>query len=820
MRDYIVSYSREAIYMANTSDDWRTEGWKIKDGVLLGRDYLRYLNLIPNGVTKIAKFECPKCTSSSYFFVIPPSVKEIEEFAFSGTNNGIRMESIYIPDTVERIDATSFQFTYPKKVRIPDKSIFTSEFFNMLKSSELEELIISNHTSEDRNNQDFIGAYSLIEMIAKETNIKIKTLVITGEPLSNEELNRAMIYFPNTEIINGDYEQEKLTLIDETWAIYDGVLYDYYGSDTKVTIPDGVKTIAVNALANKNLEKVTFPESLTFIESLALAGNNLQKLNLPPNLKNIAKDAFYGIQVDTLKIPKNVRNVGTNAFNGDIRNLILYSSCISSFGPAMNDYFGKSVETITIVYDKTHPSVLFKKLCTSEFPHLKKVIIIGCEIPVSKRLMMQADYIRQMKKTVKIVCTDKLEEQQHLTIPTNTLQEAKEVLNKINSSLDKLTDAERMKIIEYVDELLSEYRTSLERVKPTSLGDKEEIELTIGSEDPIYLYSNLLAKLERLFNSINQIGSTDPTEIPKRYLAILEEETVEKPRVDETIEDKLAFINYVAKRWNEPIYKKDVKKALEKIIEGDAITIDDILKDTNLRIDKNTSNSEESINEAYFCSRLLDGFYSSIKGDNSDLLAIILKQVEWIISPFDKSTKDRFQTKIESLKLLIPYMIKVYKLDTKEKLFIEIKNILDEISQIDFFESARKKLVEELEEALTYLEADDPELSDNEFILTTATILGLQDSVSEEIADESMRRMKNALTTWIANVQNWSEADEERLLCDPATFQTVPFYTPNRYETLAPLTLIRIKIQKSLMAVKLDLEIHINKLEEVKRFNL
>ncbi|MCM1538554.1 MAG: leucine-rich repeat domain-containing protein, partial [bacterium] len=97
----------------------------------------------------------------------------------------------------------------------------------------------------------------------------------------------------------------------------DGVLLAYRGSSGKVTIPDGVKTIAQGCFSgHTGIVSVSMPPSLEVICEEAFADcRNLTSLTGGVNLKRIEDRAFSGCPLTTVKIGSNVEEVGLRAFD-------------------------------------------------------------------------------------------------------------------------------------------------------------------------------------------------------------------------------------------------------------------------------------------------------------------------------------------------------------------------------------------------------------------------------------------------------------------------------------------------------------------------
>ena len=77
-------------------------------------------------------------------------------------------------------------------------------------------------------------------------------------------------------------------------VIIKSTLFHYFGQDTDVTIPNGVKTIDKHAFACcTKIKRITIPESVTSIGRLAFYGcTKLQSIMISANTKRIGKEAF------------------------------------------------------------------------------------------------------------------------------------------------------------------------------------------------------------------------------------------------------------------------------------------------------------------------------------------------------------------------------------------------------------------------------------------------------------------------------------------------------------------------------------------------
>jgi hypothetical protein len=79
------------------------------------------------------------------------------------------------------------------------------------------------------------------------------------------------------------------------FIIKDGVLKKYTGSDSVVTVPDGVTDIDRDAFKNcTSLKEITIPNSVQSIGDWAFEGCTNLEITIPKTVKTIGTDAFTG----------------------------------------------------------------------------------------------------------------------------------------------------------------------------------------------------------------------------------------------------------------------------------------------------------------------------------------------------------------------------------------------------------------------------------------------------------------------------------------------------------------------------------------------
>ena len=100
--------------------------------------------------------------------------------------------------------------------------------------------------------------------------------------------------------------------------IQDGVLLGYFGTDTDVTVPDGVTTIGYRVFSNNNsVVSITIPEGVTTIEAGAFMNcPKLTAVHLPSTVTGIGSEAFmYCEKLESTNIPAGVTVIEASTFS-------------------------------------------------------------------------------------------------------------------------------------------------------------------------------------------------------------------------------------------------------------------------------------------------------------------------------------------------------------------------------------------------------------------------------------------------------------------------------------------------------------------------
>ncbi len=282
---------------------------------------------IPDSVCSIGAYAFADC-ENLVSVRLPASLEEIEEGVFSGCNN---LRDITIPDSVYRIGDHAFancreltELVFSETLEIIGESAFngcmnlknirfTGQLYEIGKEAfaychSLKDITIpAGPTIIDTYAFSFCKRLKSIHLGA------MKTLCF-GAFAGCKSLKEISIAAP------ADFHGEQIFrgcpgLADENgFVIVRGILYNYYGEDSIVTIPEGVRHISEGAFrSNERITKVNLPESLEGIGNHAF---EVCKNLVDENGFTIVRGALFGYwgEKTEITIPEGVIAISSFAF--------------------------------------------------------------------------------------------------------------------------------------------------------------------------------------------------------------------------------------------------------------------------------------------------------------------------------------------------------------------------------------------------------------------------------------------------------------------------------------------------------------------------
>lgn len=316
---------------------------------------------VPEGVRVIAQGAFAYNTDLTLVDLPHNSIREIEQYAFSGCTeltavNNVSgadtvgmgaffgcssLESVSLPETMTAIPAHLFYGCESlNSVSLPDdaQSIGVSAFYGC---SSLNSVWLPANLAviEDKAFSNCSGlweitlpasvssvgakAFSGCSALYRVTVLNPDTVIAADAFPRNENLT--VVGFAGSTAQNWA-ESYGVTFVaipdaaqDEDFYISDGVLTGYGGKGGHVVIPDGVTRIAESAfLNNKTILSVTFPQSLTAIDSYAFKNcDGLTSVNIPGSVKTVGYDAFSDCDaLRSVTLYEGVETLGSQVFYG------------------------------------------------------------------------------------------------------------------------------------------------------------------------------------------------------------------------------------------------------------------------------------------------------------------------------------------------------------------------------------------------------------------------------------------------------------------------------------------------------------------------
>lgn len=275
--------------------------------------------ILPNNLTEIGAYAFASCSNLEYVY-IPDYVRAIGTYAFNSNTrltqidmpNGIEfigdnafascsaIQAINLPLGLVKIGRNAFYSSGLRYIEIPDmvESIGQNAFHGVY----FKEFIVSP------NNRTYSSHDGVLYTKDMSTVLRCPEAKTGSHIIPDGTRSIAVDAFYNCHM-------NSVVLPPSCTNIGSGAFA--YCSIGSFVVPEGVTTIQANTFEEcGNLKSITFPSTLTAINKEAFRGcRNLLRLDLPASLTSIGEEAFRACKgLTEIVIPENVQLVGEKAF--------------------------------------------------------------------------------------------------------------------------------------------------------------------------------------------------------------------------------------------------------------------------------------------------------------------------------------------------------------------------------------------------------------------------------------------------------------------------------------------------------------------------
>ncbi len=242
------------------------------------------------------------------YIKLPDGMTAIKDSMFSGCTN---LQTVILPDSLLTIGENAFNDCRAlTSIDLPEglTSIGSSAFggCESLESAEIPQSVTSvDGVLFGSSNIKTLTFYSRELLEHMPSSSTIETINYDGE--------RDWEFYDHFKFTQWA-ENEFYPQFDE-FAVVDGHLIKYLGSDTEPTVPEDIEHIDRNAFEDARINGINLPSGLETIGSSAFSNTPLYEVNFPDGLKEIGEHAFSGCyNLSEIVIPQTVETIGAGAF--------------------------------------------------------------------------------------------------------------------------------------------------------------------------------------------------------------------------------------------------------------------------------------------------------------------------------------------------------------------------------------------------------------------------------------------------------------------------------------------------------------------------
>lgn len=257
----------------------------ICSGLLVNPEWIETVESIelPEGLVTIG-YRALECIPLKEL-TVPSTVTSIGNYAFEESS----IESIELPEGLVQIGEGAFLHTALKSVKLP--STLETIGAEAFRHTDLTEIDLPE-------NLKVIGAGAFASTGLKSITLPSSLCGLGVAAFADTPLEEVLYPdgLPNLKVMDrgtafGGTPYEAATAAAGDWGILGSVLYAYYGTETSVRVPDGVRYIYGAFVRNETLERIDFGEAV-FISNSCNELPNLKEVRFGPSFKQLGAVCF------------------------------------------------------------------------------------------------------------------------------------------------------------------------------------------------------------------------------------------------------------------------------------------------------------------------------------------------------------------------------------------------------------------------------------------------------------------------------------------------------------------------------------------------
>lgn len=226
-------------------------------------------------------------------------------------------EVVILPQGIEKINSFAFNECEMKKIVFSD-SVREIEFCAFDECTKLKEIVFNDGLEIiDCNFDDFpISEVDIPDSVKQIKDYAFSDTTVVRGKRSCEGLAKYVANNHGTFELEGEDTSEYVEIELENCILIGDTLLKYIGSDSHITLPQGIRHIGNKAFSSSPLISVQFNGDLETIGEEAFSNTNLESLSFPSSLRSIGDYSFYECKnLKEVSFCEGLTEIGEGAFS-------------------------------------------------------------------------------------------------------------------------------------------------------------------------------------------------------------------------------------------------------------------------------------------------------------------------------------------------------------------------------------------------------------------------------------------------------------------------------------------------------------------------